>query len=131
MNIDEFSVKAIGVPFKPHGRKWEGWDCWGLICVAYKELFNIELPSYTDDYESTKDREKIAELYLKGRELSWYEVDRPDVGDIVFLFFYGRMCHVGLAVNEEKILHVEHGINTCLERIKNFRIEGIYRYGGD
>jgi hypothetical protein len=44
---------------------------------------------------------------------------------------FGRMCHVGLAVNDEKILHVEHGINTCLERIKTFRIEGIYRYGGD
>jgi len=36
---------------------------------------------------------------------------------------------VGLVVTDEKILHVEHGINTCLQRMKDFRVEGIYRYG--
>ena len=129
MNINEFCTKAIGVPFKPHGRTWENWDCWGLICVAYKELLGIDLPSYTDDYTSTKDRELLAELYQKGRESEWHKVDKPQMGDIAFLYMYGRMCHVGLVVTDEKILHVEHGINTCLQRMKDFRVEGIYKYG--
>ena len=36
----------------------------------------------------------------------------------------------GLVVDEEKFLHVEHGINTCLQKMKDFRIEGIFRYVG-
>ena len=46
MDINEFCRKSVGVPFLQHGRDWYAWDCWGLICVAYKELFGIILPAY-------------------------------------------------------------------------------------
>lgn len=34
----------VGVPFQKGGRSLYGADCWGLVCIAYKSLYNIELP---------------------------------------------------------------------------------------
>ena len=130
MNITQFCKKAIGVPFIPHGRVWEGWDCWGLLCIAYKELFDVELPHYKNDHDVVKHRDAIARLYKEQKEEEWEQVKEAQMGDALLIYMYGRACHVGLVVDEEKFLHVEHGINTCLQKMKDFRIEGIYRYVG-
>ncbi len=50
MNINEFVLKAMAVPFKEKGRDYEGVDCYGIAYLGFKEVFNIQLPTYTDDY---------------------------------------------------------------------------------
>ncbi len=128
MNINEFCKKAIGVPFKTLGRSSEAWDCWGLMCEAYKEIFNIELPRYDKHYRSVKEKDVIEQLYKDGAECGWYKVDKVQGGDAILIYMEGRAVHVGLAINNEKMLHVDFGVNTCLQYIKYFRVEGIYRY---
>lgn len=129
MNINEFCRKAVGTPFVPRGRDWEGWDCWGLICIAYKELFDIELPQYNGQYHSVKERDLISKLYKDGATADWQEVEEVQMGDVVLIYMCGRACHVGMAIDKERMFHVEHGINTCVQSIKDFRVEGVYRYG--
>jgi len=131
MTIEEFAREAVKkpVPFRPHGRSWEGWDCWGLICVAYQEVKGITLPQYNRDYCSIKDRELLQKLFAQGIEDSWEEIKEPEPCAGIMYFAWGRTCHVGLAVNNEMMLHTEHGSGTSYESINNFRrIEGIYRY---
>ncbi len=127
MNIEEFATKAIGIPFKAHGREWKEWDCWGLMCKAYKELFNINLPEYKNNYDIVRDRDGVAKLYRKGKE-AWTKIEEAKAGDAILIYICGRACHVALAIDNKRMLHVEEGINTCIQRIKDFRVEGIYRY---
>lgn len=128
MDLEEFCKKAIGVPFKILGRSYDEWDCWGLVCMAYQEIYNIELPSYDECYQSVKQRDVIAKLCKKKKEI-WHEVSKAQPGDVILVYRVGRAMHVGLAIDRNRMLHVEHGINTCLQRISEFRVEGIYRYG--
>lgn len=129
MTIDEFCRKAILVPFKPKGRSWDEWDCWGVICLAFKEIKNILLPTYTE-YKSIKDREELQTLFTEGSvpEEHWEKVEDPRPMDVAILYMYGRACHIGLVIDKNKMIHCEHGINTVIEPISNYRVEGYYRY---
>lgn len=132
MEIEEFAKKAISVPFKPHGRSWEAWDCWGLGYMMYKEVKGILLPSYNKDYKSVKDRELLQQLFSEGIAKSWEQVEEAQPLDGIMYFASGRTCHVGWAIDNKKMLHTEHGIGTTFERINSQlrRVEGIYRYVG-
>lgn len=129
MNIEEFAKKAITVPFVPHGRDWSGWDCWGCFRMGYIETRDIFLPSYDKAYQSIKDRELLAKLFSEGIEKDWRPVKEAQACDGIMYFMCGRICHVGLAISKEMMLHTEHGVGTTYERIKQYRVEGIYRYG--
>jgi cell wall-associated NlpC family hydrolase len=132
MDIEEFAIKAVSVPFKPHGRDWDGWDCWGLVYLAYKEVLGKELFRYDNDYQSVKDRELLQQLFTKGIEEFWKETNDIQSMDGIMYYAIGRVCHVGLAVDDKMMLHTEHGTGTTYEKIKNFRrIEGVYRYVGN
>lgn len=128
MNIEAFARKAITVPFVPHGRDWEGWDCWGLMYLAYKEIRGIILPRYDKDYQSVKDRELLEALFAQGIESQWKTVTEAQACDAIMYRMNGNVCHVALAVNDKKMIHSEHGIGTTYEDIKRYNVEGIYRY---
>lgn len=128
MNIEEFARKAITVPFVPHGRGWKGWDCWGLMYMAYKEVRGIGLPRYDKDYQSVKDRALLEALFAHGIESQWKTVTEAQACDGIMYRMNGNVCHVGLAVNDKKMIHTEHGIGTTYENIKTYNVEGIYRY---
>ena len=132
MKIEEFAKKAISVPFKPHGRSWDAWDCWGLGYMYYKEVKGILLPTYNKDYKSVKDRELLQQLFSEGIAQSWEAVEKAEPLDGIMYFSSGRTCHVGWAIDSKMMLHTEHGTGTTFERIDSLirRVEGIYRYGG-
>ena len=133
MTLQEFIKKAVGVPFKPHGRGYDNWDCWGLIYIAHRDVYSIDLPSYDKEYKSiNREREKIEGLYSAGKQEEWVEVKDPQAGDVVMLYMDGRAVHVGLMIDKDKFLHTEQGIDTCVQRLTDFqfRIEGFYRYNG-
>lgn len=136
MTIEEFAIKAVtggehgGVPFLPHGRGWEAWDCYGLLCVGHYEVLDVVLNPFTNDHDIVNDRDVIAKMYREGAKEHWQKVEVPQAMDAVLLFMYGRACHVGLMIDKERFLHVEQGIETCVQRLsdKSIRTEGFYRY---
>ncbi len=128
MTITEFARKAVGVPFKPHRNSYEGWDCWGLIVSAYKEVYNVDLPCWHKEYKSVKDNEKLKQLFKGGIAEKFKQVDTPGVGDVAVVFMRGVPVHAGLMIDRKRMLHVEHGINTCVQRVAEFRLDGYYRY---
>lgn len=48
----------VGVPYLVNGRDRSGWDCWGLIVVAFKEQRDIVLP----DWRVSTTRDHLGEL---------------------------------------------------------------------
>ena len=122
VDVDNFILKAIGVPFVEHGRDYEGWDCWGLCIRAYKDVLGVNLPdfSYTDtqEYRALKNS-------FETRADGFWQRSQPGNMSVACIYRRGLVIHAGLSFGK-KILHVEKGIETCLEPAGRMRIEGYY-----
>ena len=135
MTLEEFIRKALTVPFKEHGRSYEGWDCYGLVYCAYRDVYGIELPEYSD-YDSTKEYEQLHSLINQARPLWESIVNRlsSKQGDVVVFTISRVPVHVGLVINKKAALHCEEKLGTFIEPINGSvwgkRVEGIYRYVG-
>lgn len=134
MTLNEFILKALPVKFKDKGRDYSGWDCGGIPYRAYKDILNIELPSYVDDYVNAGDtkasRRVIRDILLRQKQ-NWDKVDNPQPLDVVLFRFGDTETHLGLMIDKIRFIHCEKHINTVIERIDSMkwkkRIEGVYR----
>ena len=120
----------IGIPYAEKGRNKSGLDCWGLVRLVYKEQYNIEIPSFAEDYESYNEKH-IQELILIGKE-NWTKVSEPSIGDAILLRINGLFMHVGVVVSDNQFIHVREGQDTVIERfdtgVWKHRVEGFYKY---
>lgn len=120
----------VGIPYVEKGRDKNGLDCWGLVRLVYREQYNIDIPSFAEDYESY-DEKHIQELILIGKE-NWTKVDTPEIGDAILLRINGLYMHVGVVISENQFIHVREGQDTVIERFDTgtwkHRVEGFYKY---
>ncbi len=138
MTLDEFVNRAMDVPFEEKGRSYEGWDCYGLIYIAYRDVYGINLPVCSDGYQSTRLRTQLQNLISRRKVENWELNDPHQPGDVALVRMMGRDCHVGLMLSGWNMLHVVDRISTAIEPIdrppwrdKTYnKIEGIYRYVG-
>lgn len=122
--------KYIGLEFEPFGRGPDSFDCWGLVRFFYRQEFNIILPDL-NGYSSVKDHKSIEGIV--GHQKKDWVPDSAVYGNVVVFNMAGRPVHVGVVIDTLKMLHIQTGKQSCLERFttprwKN-RIEGIYRFG--
>jgi cell wall-associated NlpC family hydrolase len=124
----------IGIPFVEHGRDKVGSDCWGLFRIFYQEQFGIDLPSYTEEYESIDNGKILSGLISKGTEEKWKRVKIGEeiYGDGILFRIMGYPMHVGIIVKKGWFLHILKGIDSALEYynnpVWNKRVVGIFRY---
>jgi hypothetical protein len=120
----------ISLKYLKKGRDKDGIDCWGLVKLIYKEQYNIDLPSFSDEYEA-EQQTKIEQLIALGKE-GWEKVDTPTIGDVALLRVNGLFMHVGVVVSPNQFIHVSEHTDTTIERfdtgIWKHRVEGFYRY---
>jgi cell wall-associated NlpC family hydrolase len=77
------TTKYIGIPYTNKGRGMDGADCWGLARLVYKNEFDINLLSFSDEYESSEEGEQIKDVVQKGKDLfKSIEKPCPDYGVI-------------------------------------------------
>jgi cell wall-associated NlpC family hydrolase len=107
----------IGIPFVERGRGLAGGDCWNVVLLGLKAGWGIDVPSYTEHYATTVDREDIARLVAR-ESLGWVPVTLAEArsGDVLFLRIQGNECHAGLIVEPPWFLHAIRGACSCLER---------------
>jgi cell wall-associated NlpC family hydrolase len=127
----DFIAQAQGVPFKDQGRSFAGWDCWGLIVAAYKQVYDITLPDLSSDYISAMDV-KLVELVYEENIKVWTEVSIGRLGDLV-MFRNGRfVSHCGLVVKPGYMLHALVDMETMITSYTNGRwrpkLAGIFRH---
>lgn len=124
-----------GVPFLERGRSRAGVDCWGLVWLIYQEQFGVIIPSYEGRYADTRGAE-IPGVIAAGAAAGCWRLlgdDEPSVlGDVIAFRIRGEPRHVGLALDNIQMLHVEWGTNVVRERFRssvwNHRIVGRHRH---
>jgi len=124
----------IGIEFKSCGRDRSGLDCWGLLCLIYKERLGISLPSYIDEYTDAYSYRKISDA-VNTHLPEWIPIKAGSekVFDVVIFKLRGLPIHLGMVIKPGQMIHVFSRLNTCIERYNSplwaKRIRGIYRYG--
>jgi probable lipoprotein NlpC len=112
----------------------DGWHCWALAVLVYREQLGITLPTYAGRYTSLEEQAEIASLVDEERDDPVWQV--PDVVDAFDLavFRQGRLeTHIGIVVRRGVMLHVT--LNDHQPKIEQFdtgrwrhRLTGIYRH---
>jgi cell wall-associated NlpC family hydrolase len=121
--------KYVGIPFLNMGRDFDGCDCWGLVRLFYLHEMNKELP-LLDFYTNANDAKEIFPIVDIYKPLIGGEKQEiPKYGDIVVMKYFGLPCHVGVYVDNNKVLHVKRGIDSVIQNLNTLkgRIDGFYR----
>ena len=126
MNYDKY----IGLPYLDNGRTEAGVDCWGLARVFYKNEYDIDLPSYVDEYIGGTDPYIVEAVNLY--KDNWEEITTPDIGDLCLFNIFGEPMHVGVYVGDNKFLHCRRGSDSVIESLNNVkwknRFQGFYAH---
>lgn len=129
MSFDRF----VGIPWSDKGRDFTGADCWGLLWLVMRELRGIDLPSYSDQYVTASDRKALDRL-IAGELSPWLEISvgAEQPFDAVLMREGRFLRHVGLVVDDGRLLHVSSGSTSVIERYREGllrnRVVGFYRY---
>lgn len=126
--------KYVGIPFVDGGRDFEGADCWGLLALAYKEEFGIDLPHYTI---SAMDTEEVIDAMSDSMERGeWQPVTQYKEGDVVAMSLHPKypemINHVGLLVGTASFLHTQEKTGAIISPMNHMlyskTIRGVYRW---
>lgn len=122
--------KYIGIPYAEKGRDENGIDCWGLVRLIYKNELDINLPSFSSEYQAS-DNDRLEQLFAQYKE-GWQPVDSPEVGDVVIFRIFGYESHIGVCIGDNKFLHVREARDSVIESLDNpkwsRRITGFFKY---
>ena len=128
--------KYIGIPYKVRGRTLDGLDCWGLVCVIARAEQGITLPSFADRNAGTATMHNVAKIGQLIKEVipDWIQVwrGRERCLDVIVLRLHGHPMHVGVVLGDGLMLHIDKGIDSCIESYHSTRwkdrIYGFYRH---
>lgn len=129
--------KYIRIPFREHGRGFDGCDCGGLVWLVYKTELGIELPDWREYYENTRI-ESFNELSSTiGTMLGDITHEVKDFSkiqpfDVISLRVAGHPVHVGVMIDSCTFMHIMEGYTSVRqERIDRMnwvkRIDGVFR----
>ena len=121
----------VGLPFAEKGRG-PAFDCWGLVRAVLIERAGLELPSFTDEYASTLDREAIA-LIVAGQEAGpWRAIEATQARELDVVKLRARSPHIGLVIAPGLFLHVQEDRASSIDRWDgpwwNRRVLGFVRH---
>jgi len=122
------------IPFLARGRSRAGLDCWGLVCLVYREQFGIELPAFADGEYTDPHERRLVNALLRGNvNAEWHKVEAPREGDGAIFQYVADFSHVGLWLPGNLILHSLDGAETCIEPVRRlamlgYKIAGFYRH---
>lgn len=125
----------VGLPWRGKGRDREGLDCYGILRLVLAERFAVALPSHDGvGFETGGDCTDLA-AFLEAEAKAWRPLaldEAPRAGDGVLLRVRGHPIHVGVVVAPGWMLHIEHGIDSVVERYDGprwaKRVIAIYRH---
>ena len=115
--------RFLGRPFQPpHG-------CFRLVAQVFEEEYGVDLSNQDAGLDPTDIEGRMARLHKCLAELG-REVYRPKEKDVILI--RSTPFHIGVVVDEKKMLHSYSGGEACIEdfttgRWRN-RVEGFWRY---
>jgi cell wall-associated NlpC family hydrolase len=122
----------VGLNFAEKGRG-PAYDCWGLVALVLRDRLGIDLPSYSERYVTTKDREALGAL-IAGERGPWREISpgQERALDAVLMTEAGTPCHIGLVARPGLVLHMAPGRESVIEPYTTgklrLRLAGFFRH---
>lgn len=118
----------IGIPYEAGARGPEQVDCWGLVCMAYRDRANINLPPFPGlslESNPVAAATMIKEGLLFGGD--WTEVLHPFDGALVAMSQQKEIHHVGLFadVDSGRVLHCRIGQPVVADTLNGLRLRGM------
>jgi cell wall-associated NlpC family hydrolase len=115
-----FYQQFLGIPFKFKGRDRNGADCLGLVWMYLRARgFHIPdsdgLPMERDNQPDYLDRaiDALSQLFES--------VAYPQANDIILMRLPGGYTHMGVMVDDERMLHVLKDRPSSLEPVEKYR----------
>ena len=123
--IPKWVGKYIGLPF-------EEYNCWQLMCLIYRNEFDIELPDFKGEYSNALDAKKIEAIYNRELLSRFTKIDVQKQFCFVVIRMDGQPWHCGLVIDKNIMLHTDRGID-CVHQDFNtlewkHRVIGYYEY---
>ncbi len=130
--MEPWAAKYIGIPFLEKGRDRSGIDCYGLVRLVLAEQFNVDMPSYTEIYESIEEDAKVIGDTIYHAAMQWDRVESANPGDVCILRMLGHPMHCGIMADDRHMLHVIENTDSGIEDITRPhwkpRVIGMFRY---
>jgi cell wall-associated NlpC family hydrolase len=123
----------IGAPYKDAGEPPKSFNCWQLFAHVQRCERGVALPDYDGPVWSGRAGLEAMHEAAEAFASRFAEVDPADVreGDAILLRLNGAPIHIGLVVASGWMLHINKGIDACLECYRDplwrDRIIGFYR----
>ncbi|GGG77496.1 hypothetical protein GCM10011415_28000 [Salipiger pallidus] len=116
----------IGLPYAERGRGPEAFDCLGLWLALQQLRFGREIPD-PDCTMQAALRQSVVDEFRPRFE----RVEIAEEGDALLFLSAGRPLHLGYALNNRDMLHIEAHSGSrvdCWRSMRwNGKLEGIYR----
>lgn len=128
-----WAVQYIGMKHEAGARGPDRVDCWGLLCLVYRNQFKIPLPDFPNI--SVEGLCLIRQVIKKAIETDWDEVSIPFDGAAVAMSQSNNFHHVGIYTTADggKIVHCWDAANVIVDTRqsltgKGFRLIKFYRH---
>lgn len=125
-SIDIFLQNYIGTDYSK-------CDCWDIVVLFYKEIFEIDL-NFVDYYGTPSDdndyRSKVYSI-INLHKSKFKRVDTPEIGDIIVFNIFGITAHVGIYIGNKRFMHSIKEIGCVVETLQSRwgnKVEGYYRW---
>jgi len=133
-------ARYIGIPYKNHGRGYDGSDCMGIVYLFYRDVLGLLIPSYDADYIDAQDRQSVMAAINKN-VAQWHKLDEPEYGAVlifnllnlpVHFNLLNLPVHTGVYIGNGDFIHGLSGTDSCIERLDSItwkrRLKGIFRW---
>lgn len=125
-------LSYLQVPYKHMGRNAQGVDCFGMLRLFYEHELGIVLPDYEQEYEQDwwLSQNLIEELHA---DWGFASIEPPyKFGDVIlFRNTSSTPGHIGIAVSDERFIHMAHSgaaVNSYIMGVWARQLYKVYRH---
>ena len=81
-------------------------DCWHFISIVQREVFNIDLPDFSEDHANI-----LPDFIVAQTQSQWQQIDEDDIheGDLCIVNKRKMTPHIGVITPDGGILHYSRG----------------------
>lgn len=103
---DEKVNDLIGIRYLKGGYTTKGADCWGLILLVLKNVFDLDLNLYQGAVFCGDELSSVIIDQIES-DNEWSKVEKPNTGNVVVMYDKRnkRPEHIGIVVKHGSVLH--------------------------